>query len=156
MRFLFIDRITKMEKGKTAEGIKTFSLADECHRNHFSKSALVPGVLLIETMAQVLGWLINYSHDFKFLAIMSLLEGVRVPATLRPGIAVRVRGEILSTASSDSLGRAWAESLTGESIAQIDRILYTHRRNLEPAELLRWYRYVGGIEGFVAESDGKT
>jgi len=87
---------------------------------------------------------------------MSLLEGVRVPATLRPGIAVRVRGEILSTASSDSLGRAWAESLTGESIAQIDRILYTHRRNLEPAELLRWYRYVGGIEGFVAESDGKT
>ena len=53
MRFLFIDRITKMEKGKTVEGIKTFSLAEECHRSHFSKSALVPGVLLIETMAQV-------------------------------------------------------------------------------------------------------
>ncbi len=156
MRFLFVDRITKMEKGKTAEGIKTFSLADECHRNHFSKSALVPGVLLIETMAQVLGWLINYSHDFKLLAIMSLLEGVSVPSKLRPGIAVRVGGEILSTASSDSMGRAWVESVSGESIAQIDRILYTHRRNVEPADLRKWYRYIDGIEDSAAESGGKT
>ncbi|MGH7845810.1 MAG: hypothetical protein ACREQW_11650, partial [Candidatus Binatia bacterium] len=76
MRFLFLDRITKIEKGKSIEGIKAFALTEEFHRKHFSKIPLVPGVVFIESMAQVLGWLINYSHDFKLLAIMSLLDGV--------------------------------------------------------------------------------
>ena len=41
-------------------------------RRHFSKKALVPGVIMIEAMAQVLGWLVIYSHDFRISAVMSL------------------------------------------------------------------------------------
>jgi 3-hydroxyacyl-[acyl-carrier-protein] dehydratase len=97
-------------------------------------------------MAQVLGWLINYTHDFKLLAIMSLLDGVKVPARLRPGFKARVRAEIISASSMDSIGRAWVDNAEGEVIASIDRIIYTHLQHVDPDELLRWFRYCSGSE----------
>jgi 3-hydroxyacyl-[acyl-carrier-protein] dehydratase len=148
LRFLLFDRITKLEKGKAAEAIKTFSLAEECYRDHFSNAPIVPGVLFIEAMAQVLGWLINYSHDFKLLSIMSLIEGVRVPCDFRPGVTVRVRAEIISTSSRDSMGRAWVESSSEESIAQLDRIIYTHWRDVDSATIIKWFRYCNGGKDF--------
>jgi 3-hydroxyacyl-[acyl-carrier-protein] dehydratase len=146
VRFLFLDRITKIEKGKSIEAIKTFALAEEFHRKHFSKIPLVPGVVFIESMAQVLGWLINYSHDFKLLAIMSLLAEVKVDAHLRPGFEARVRAEIISTSSGDSIGRAWVEIQGGDRVASIERVIYTHLQDVDPKELVRWFRYCSGSE----------
>lgn len=146
MRFLFFDRVAKIEKGKAIEASKTFSLAEEFHSKHFTKIPLIPGVIFIESMAQVLGWLINYTHDFKLLAIMSLLDGVKVPARLRAGFKARVRAEIISASSTDSIGRAWVDTQEGEVIASIDRIIYTHLQNVDPGELLKWFRYCSGSE----------
>lgn len=146
MRFIFFDRITRLEKGKAAEAIKTFSLAEECCHGHFNRVPVVPGVLFIESMAQVLGWLINYSHDFKLLSIMSLIEGVKVPSDFRPGATVRVSAEIVSTSSRDSIGRAWVHSSSGATVAWIDRIIYTHRGDVDAATLRDWFRYCNGGE----------
>lgn len=144
MRFIFFDRITRLEKAKAAEAIKTFSLAEECYHGHFTHAPIVPAVLFIESMAQVLGWLINYSHDFKLLSIMSLIEGVTVPCNFRPGAPVRVGAEIISTSSRDSIGRAWVQSSSGAAIARIDRIIYTHRRDIDAATVRAWFRYCNG------------
>ena len=154
MRFLFLDRITQIEKGKSIEAVKTFALTEEFHRKHFSKIALVPGVVFIESMAQALGWLINYSHDFKLLAIMSLLDGVKVPSRLRPGFAARVRAEIVSTSARDSIGKAWVETEGGSDIASIDRIIYTHAQSSDPEELLKWFRYCSGSQDPIRDGRG--
>ena len=69
MRFLFYDSVISIEKGKSIVGVKAFPLSEEFYGAHFRKSALVPGVILIEAMAQLLGWLIIYSHDFKISSI---------------------------------------------------------------------------------------
>ena len=77
MRFLFYDKILEIEKGKRAVGIKNVALAENFFIGHFEKKAIMPGAVVIEAVAQVAGWLINYSHDFKVSAIMSLMEGVK-------------------------------------------------------------------------------
>ena len=61
---------------------------------------------MIKAMAQLLGWLIIFSHDFRLSPIMSLLEEVTVTAHLRPGFEAEIHGEMVSSSKRDSLGKA--------------------------------------------------
>jgi len=144
MRFLYYDRIDSIEKGKKIVGVKTFTLSEEFFRNHFKKTALVPGVIYIEAMAQVLGWLVIYSHDFKLSAIMSLVENARVPSGLRPGFTAEIHGEIISTSRRDSLGRAWI-TVDGKEVASLDRIIYSHVHKVNSEGLVRLFEYYSGL-----------
>jgi len=144
MRFLYYDRIDNIDKGRTISGAKTFTLSEEFFRDHFKKQALVPGVIYIEAMAQILGWLIIYSHDFSLSAVMSLIEGVKVPPKLRPGFTAEIHGEIISTSKRDSLGRAWV-AIDGVTVASMDRIIYSHVQKVNPEDLKNLFYYYSGI-----------
>lgn len=145
MRFLFYDNVQNIEKGKSIKGVKTFALSDEFHRGHFSKIALVPGVIFIEAMAQLLGWLIMYSNDFKLSAIMSLVEDVNIPSGLRPGFRADIHAEIISTSKRDSLGRAQIY-VDGKLTASMNRIIYSHFYKINPEELQKRFQYFSGIK----------
>lgn len=145
MRFLFYDKVTKIEKCKSIVGVKNFTLSEEFLRGHFSKIALVPGVIFIEAMAQLLGWLIIYSHDFKLSAIMSLIEDIDIPANLRPGFRADIHAEIISTSERDSLGNARIY-VDGKLIASMNRIIYTHFHKVNPEELSNLFHYYSGLE----------
>lgn len=145
MRFLFYDSITHIEKGKSIIGVKSFSLSEEFFRWHYSKRALVPGVIMIEAMAQLLGWLVIYSHDFRLSAIMSLIEDVTVTSTLRPGFKAEIQAEILSTSKRDSLGLA-RMFIDGKQVASLNRIIYSHFHNVNTQELIRRFEYYSGLK----------
>ena len=145
MRLLLYDRVVAVTKGKSILGIKSFALSEEFHRGHFAKVALVPGVMFIEAMAQLLGWLIIYTHDFALCPIMSVVEGVAFTPRLRPGFQAQIHGEIVSTSAKDSLGRAWMR-VEGDVIASMDRIIYSHFRGPDPADLKEWFRYYSGLQ----------
>ena len=145
MRFLYYDRVTKIEKGKTIKGVKAFSLSEEFLRGHYNKIAIVPGVIFIEAMAQLLGWLIIYSHDFKLSAIMSLIEDVKIPSNMRPGFKADIHAEIISTSSRDSLGKAQIY-VDGDLVASMNRIIYSHFHKINPEELKERFRYYSGLE----------
>jgi 3-hydroxyacyl-[acyl-carrier-protein] dehydratase len=134
-----------MEKGRSIIGVKTFPLSEEFYRGHFKKNALVPGVILIEAMAQLLGWLIIYTHDFKMSAIMSLIEDVRIPSDLRPGFKADIHCEIISTTKTDSLGSARMH-IDGREIAVVKRIIYSHFYKVNPEELMRLFCYYSGFQ----------
>jgi 3-hydroxyacyl-[acyl-carrier-protein] dehydratase len=147
MRFLLYDRVTVLEKGSRIEGVKTFPLSEAYLRDHFPRRPVVPGVLLVEAMAQLLGWGIIHAHDFRLAAIMSLVEGVAFADTrLRPGFNGRVVGEILSTSTTDSLGRAFME-VEGERIATVGRIIFTHFPAGDPEALASLFAYCSGLQG---------
>ena len=145
MRFLYYDNVTHIEKGKYITGVKTFSLSEEFLRSHFSKVAFVPGVIFIEAMAQLLGWLIIYSNDFKLSAIMSLVENVNISYNLRPGFKAEIKGEIISTSSRDSLGKAKI-LVDGKTIASMDRIIYSHFHKVSSEELEKLFNYYSGLK----------
>jgi len=145
MRFLYYDSVTLIEKEKSITGIKTFTLSEEFLRGHFSKIAYVPGVIFIEAMAQLLGWLIIHSHEFKLSAIMSLVENTNIPFRLRPGFKAEIQGEIISTTKNDSLGKARI-LVDGKTIASMDRIIYSHFHNVNSENLKKLFSYYGGLK----------
>ncbi len=145
MRFLYYDSITRIDKGRSIVGVKTFSLSEEFLRAHYRKVALVPGVILIEAMAQLLGWLIIYSHDFSLSPVMSLIEDVTLPRDLRPGFAAEIRGEIVSSSKRDSLGRAEVY-VEGRQAARLGRIVYSHFLQVDPKDLARRFEYYSGLK----------
>lgn len=72
--FLFVDRITHLEKGKRAVGFKNVTINEDFFRGHFPGRPIMPGVLILEAMAQVGGVMMLASEENKgklafFLAI---------------------------------------------------------------------------------------
>ena len=59
--FLLVDRITELEPGKRVVGIKSVSINEPFFRGHFPGNPIMPGVLIIEAMAQVGGVLARLS-----------------------------------------------------------------------------------------------
>ena len=59
--FLFIDELTDIEKLKKATGVKMFTQNDYFFKGHFPEQPVVPGVILVEMMAQTAAALIAYS-----------------------------------------------------------------------------------------------
>ena len=59
--FLFIDELIDIEKLTKATGVKTFTQDDDFFKGHFPEQPVVPGVILVEMMAQTAAALIAYS-----------------------------------------------------------------------------------------------
>ena len=61
--FLLVDRITELELGKRVVGIKNVSSNESFFQGHFPGNPIMPGVLIIEAMAQVGGVLAKLSME---------------------------------------------------------------------------------------------
>jgi 3-hydroxyacyl-[acyl-carrier-protein] dehydratase len=85
MRFLFYDRILEMETGKHALATKLVCLAEEYFTDHYSRRAVMPATLVIESLAQVAGWLNLASNNFNVTTVLCLIEGVRITKEVRSG-----------------------------------------------------------------------
>ncbi len=73
--FLFIDELIDIEKLKKATGVKTFTENDDFFKGHFPDQPVVPGVILVEMMAQTAAALIAYSiKDETFDKIVYLMN----------------------------------------------------------------------------------
>ena len=158
MRFLYFDRVTHLERGKIIRGTKTFPLSEEYLNRHFTREPVVPGVILIEAMSQLTGWLVAYSLDFKMNCVISLIDDIEAPTVLRPGETVEIVGEIVDMNKKASLCRAWIEK-GGESLARGGRLLYPHFPNPRPdvlAERFRLYAGRGSLENGGGASAGEA
>ena len=102
MRFYLIDRITKMDIGKSIEGIKCWTLSDEIFNEHFPGFPVVPGVLITESMSQLLGILIEESHKEIFnnkqdvYALLSIIHNAKFRDIVIPGDKCEIRGKLKS------------------------------------------------------------
>ena len=145
MRFLYYDSVIHLQKDKSIIGVKTFALSEEFLKGHYKKVALVPPVIMIEAMAQLLGWLIIYSHDFHLMPIMSLIEDVTLTPHLRPGFKAEIHGQIVSSSKRDSLGKAQIY-VDGKVMASVGRIIYSHIHQVISEDLTQLFSYYSGLK----------
>jgi len=59
--FLLVDKVTELEPGKRVKGIKNVTANEPFFQGHFPGNPIMPGVLIIEAMAQVGGVLAGHS-----------------------------------------------------------------------------------------------
>ena len=73
--FLFIDKLENIKKLETATGVKTFTRNEGFFKGHFPGQPVVPGVILVEMMAQTAAALIAFSiRDETFDKIVYLMN----------------------------------------------------------------------------------
>lgn len=91
--FLLVDRLTEIKKGESAIGIKNVSINEPFFQGHFPARPIMPGVLIIESMAQTAGCLVLCSLDTdardKLVYFMSV-DNARFRRPVVPGDQVRI------------------------------------------------------------------
>jgi len=85
--FIMVDRILEFERGKTITGLKNVTMGEPFFQGHFPGEPVMPGVLILEGMAQVgsvLAYMSTDSIDGK-LVFFAGLDNVRFRKVVRPG-----------------------------------------------------------------------
>jgi 3-hydroxyacyl-[acyl-carrier-protein] dehydratase len=85
MRFLMVDRIVDVHPGSSARGIRAVSGSEDFFNDHFPGNPVMPGVLILEAMAQTAGALLAASSNFEQFGLMTLVENAKFRAFVRPG-----------------------------------------------------------------------
>jgi len=85
--FLLIDRVLDFEKEKSIRALKNVTINEPQFTGHFPGHPVMPGVLLIEAMAQAGGILAFQSvdDDREYLVYFTGIDGVRFRRPVRPG-----------------------------------------------------------------------
>lgn len=97
MKFSLIDKIEQVEPNKMLRATKSLAMGEEYLRDHFPKFPVMPGVLMIEAMAQASAWLIRISEDFAHsIVVLQEARNVKFGQFLRPGQTLHVTTTILS------------------------------------------------------------
>jgi UDP-3-O-[3-hydroxymyristoyl] N-acetylglucosamine deacetylase / 3-hydroxyacyl-[acyl-carrier-protein] dehydratase len=104
--FLLVDRITEIEPGKRVVGIKNVTINEPFFQGHFPGHPIMPGVLIVEAMAQVGGMLLLGGldqPDTKVVYFMSL-DNIKFRKPVKPGDQlvfeveiIQIRGKVCKT-----------------------------------------------------------
>ena len=93
--FLLVDRVISMEEGKRAVGIKNVTINDNFFEGHFPGRPVMPGVLIVESMAQVGGVLmLSPMENRGKLAFFMAANNVKFRKPVVPGDQLRIEVEV--------------------------------------------------------------
>ena len=118
--FLLVDRIDELEPGVRAVGIKNVTQNEPFFQGHFPDYPVMPGVLIIEAMAQVgaVGVMAGGEHKEK-LALFAGIDGVRFRRQVVPGDVLRMEVRIERLRGRVGRGRGRAE-VGGERVCEAE------------------------------------
>ena len=89
MRFILIDRIIKWEPGKQAEATKNIALSEDFFDDHFPLKPIMPGVLILEGLAEIAGLLleetVRVQQGRNIKALLSIIEKAKFRNFVTPG-----------------------------------------------------------------------
>ena len=99
--FLLVDRILEVEKGKRIVGIKNVTFNEEFFQGHFPGNPVMPGVLIVEAMAQVsaIGLHGIIPDQEKKILYLSAVDRCKFRRPVVPGDQLRIEAEILNLRS---------------------------------------------------------
>lgn len=95
--FLLVDRIVEYEEGKRVVGIKNVTLNEPFFQGHFPGAPVMPGVLIIEAMAQTAGVLMlgNIPDRDSKLVFFTGIDGAKFRKPVVPGDQLRMELVVL-------------------------------------------------------------
>jgi 3-hydroxyacyl-[acyl-carrier-protein] dehydratase len=132
MRFFLIDRITRWEVGAVAEAVKNVALSEDFFDDHFPRHPVMPGVLILEGLAQLSGLLLEDTLTRQSgqvaKAVLTVLERTKFRILVKPGDSLAYRSEVLSINETGGKARAEA-SLAGRPAVTTEMVFAFLRVN---------------------------
>ena len=121
--FLLVDRITDIQEGKYAKGIKNVTINEPFFQGHFPGNPIMPGVLIVEAMAQVGAVAILSMDEYKGkLAVFAGIEKMRFKKQVIPGDTLVLEAEM--TSIKMGIGKASVSAKVDNKIAAQGEIMF--------------------------------
>ena len=132
MQFILIDRILELEPGRRIVAVKNLTLAEEYLAEHFPGFPVLPGVLMLEAMAQASAWLIRVSESYAHsVVVLKSVKAVKYGSFVTPGQQLRIEAEIARQTDCETELRA--KGTTG-AVATASGRITMERYNLRDRE----------------------
>ena len=118
--FLFIEKCKILERGKIGESFKTFDESEYFFEGHFPNNPIVPGVVIVEAMAQTAGVVVseNYINNKDQLVLFMSINKAKFRKPVLPNYKIKFYVEMINNIKNvyKFLGKAFYEdSLVSES-----------------------------------------
>jgi 3-hydroxyacyl-[acyl-carrier-protein] dehydratase len=108
--FQLIDRIIGLDlDGRTVRAEARVPHTSTIFEGHFPGHPLMPGVLLIEAMAQTSGWLVIASNRFTRMPFLAAVKNAKLRSFVSPGQVLSLSAELLHEGSGFAVTKAAAE-----------------------------------------------
>ncbi|MBM7704021.1 3-hydroxyacyl-ACP dehydratase FabZ [Metabacillus iocasae] len=118
--FLLVDRILEIEEGKSAVGIKNVSANEEFFNGHFPDYPVMPGVLIVEALAQVGAVaMLKKEENRGRLAFFTGIDNCRFKKQVKPGDQLRLEVEMVRVRGAIGKGKGIA-TVDGELVCETD------------------------------------
>ena len=108
--FLFVDSIESLEPLKRAVGYKNVTMNEYFFQGHFPQEPVLPGVIIIEALAQVGAIALLYDEKFRGkIAYFGGIKNARFREKVVPGDRLRLEVEIIKMKGQMGIGQATAK-----------------------------------------------
>ncbi|MDO4541468.1 MAG: 3-hydroxyacyl-ACP dehydratase FabZ [Bacillota bacterium] len=115
--FLLVDKIVEGEPGQWAKGIKCVSVNEQFFSGHFPGNHVMPGVLIIEALAQVGAVALLTKEEFKGkLAFFGGIKNARFKIPVKPGDVLELTCSLEQLCGTVGFGKAKA-TVNGKTAA---------------------------------------
>lgn len=121
MYFDYVDKITEYQRWNNIKGYKIFNY-DEIFYSINNINYISP-MLILESIAQLVDWLIRYSSDFKKRAIPVILDKAEFFKTIKTGKKIFIEGQILEVNEDFIIGSGVALDENFELMVHINRCI---------------------------------
>ncbi len=117
--FRMIDRILEIEKGKKAIALKNVSIDEPYFLGHFQNNPVMPGVLILEAMAQTggLAFQSSFEKEEEGIPVLARIEEFRLRRRVIPGDQIIIEAEVLHVFSNLAKVKILAR-VRGEPVAE--------------------------------------
>lgn len=121
--FLLIDRVTELEKGKRILAIKNVTINEPFFEGHFPIRPVMPGVLMLEAMAQAAALLafesLGQRPDDKTIYYLAALDAARFKRPVEPGDQLMIEA-LLNRMKAGVFKFSCAGRVDGEVVVEAD------------------------------------
>ena len=126
MRFCLFDKVLTFVPGQEATGVKNVSSQEDFLIGHYELLPEMPEPLIVESLAQLGGWAITVSSEYKYFAVMVMIKDFEVKRPAKPGdqIVLQVKIESLNDYGATISGKAAIDGSPVVTIGSITYVLY--------------------------------